>query len=267
DDVLAVGADHVAIATGAHWRKERFDGAAYVAVAPAGLSASVLTADDIMGGKLPVGPTLVYDEDGYYLGGVIAERLRQAEIPVTFCTPLDNVSEWAGNTGERWRIRAHLAGLGVEFVLSHALVSFDGEAAMLACEYTGAKRTVPVSNVVMVTQRRPDDALYNALLAKAGGDAMALPFSLRRIGDCEAPAIIAAAVYAGHRFARELDAPVDIDLPMRHDRVDVEGGDQSARISGQVAGPGRRQIKRAGCSGLADLNTMASGQHLAVDQA
>jgi hypothetical protein len=50
DDVLAVGANHVAIATGAHWRRERFDGAAYVAVAAPELTSSVLTADDIMAG-------------------------------------------------------------------------------------------------------------------------------------------------------------------------------------------------------------------------
>ncbi|MDH5411647.1 MAG: hypothetical protein OEY16_09690, partial [Alphaproteobacteria bacterium] len=29
--------------------------------------------------------------------------------------------------------------------------------------------------------------------------------SVRRIGDCDAPAIIAAAVYTGHRYAREFD--------------------------------------------------------------
>jgi dimethylamine/trimethylamine dehydrogenase len=46
-------------------------------------------------------------------------------------------------------------------------------------------------------------------------------FTLARIGDCEAPAIIAAATYAGHRYAQELDASVDIDLPMPHDKVDV----------------------------------------------
>jgi len=28
-------------------------------------------------------------------------------------------------------------------------------------------------------------------------------------------------VYAGHRYARELDDAVDADLPMKHDRVDV----------------------------------------------
>jgi dimethylamine/trimethylamine dehydrogenase len=48
-----------------------------------------------------------------------------------------------------------------------------------------------------------------------------LPFTLRRIGDCEAPAIIAAAIHAGHIYAREMDAPADIDLPMKHERIDV----------------------------------------------
>ena len=221
-DVFAVGAKHVAIATGARWRRERFDGAAYVSVAAPGTQPTILTADDVMDGRLPDGPTLVYDEDNYYLGGVVAERIRATGIPVALCTPADNVSEWAGNTGDRWRIRTHLASLGIEFILSHALVSFDGEAAMLACEYTGATRTFAAKYVVMVTQRQPEDALYQALLAEVGGNSNALPFSLRQIGDCEAPSIVAAAVYAGHRYARELDAPVDSDLPMRHDRVEVE---------------------------------------------
>jgi dimethylamine/trimethylamine dehydrogenase len=44
---------------------------------------------------------------------------------------------------------------------------------------------------------------------------------LTRIGDCEAPAIIAAATYAGHRYAQLLDRAVDIDLPLQHDKVDV----------------------------------------------
>jgi len=34
----------------------------------------------------------------------------------------------------------------------------------------------------------------------------------------EAPAIIAAAVHAGHRYATELDTMVDNDEPLRHDR-------------------------------------------------
>jgi hypothetical protein len=31
----------------------------------------------------------------------------------------------------------------------------------------------------------------------------------------------AAAVYAGHRYAQELELPADCDRSLRHDRVDV----------------------------------------------
>ena len=63
--------------------------------------------------------------------------------------------------------------------------------------------------------------LYQDILAKVYGDVDELPFTLKRIGDCEAPAIIAAAIYAGHKYARELDTEVDLDNPMKHDRIDV----------------------------------------------
>jgi dimethylamine/trimethylamine dehydrogenase len=69
----------------------------------------------------------------------------------------------------------------------------------------------------------PNDALYHEILATAGGDAAKLPFTLTRIGDCEAPAIVAAAVYSGRRYAEEMDAPVDADMPLRHDRPIVTG--------------------------------------------
>ena len=219
EDVMAVQADHVVIATGASWRCDRFDGDSYVSVAPKGVT--LLTPDDIMAGKLPDGPTLVYDEDSYYMGGVIAERVLQAGVPVTLVTPSDSVSAWAGMTSERWRVRSHLMKLGVALELSHSLTSFDGETARLTCEYSGVEKAVQVSSVVMVTQRRPNDALYQTLLDSVNGHVGDLPFTLARIGDCEAPSIIAAATYAGHRYAQELDNPVDPDQPLKHDRIDV----------------------------------------------
>ncbi len=71
----------------------------------------------------------------------------------------------------------------------------------------------------MVSQRKPNDGLYQELKKHMKSAGQGLLFSLRRVGDCEAPAIIAAAVYAGHRYARELDTSVDTDNPLRHDRV------------------------------------------------
>ncbi|SLN49002.1 Trimethylamine dehydrogenase [Roseovarius litorisediminis] len=221
EDVMAFEAGHVAIATGAIWRKERFNGEAYVSVAASGTSPDILTPDDIMNGLVPKGPVLVYDEDGYYLGGVIAEKLCREDLDVAIATPADNISDWAGKTSERWRVRTHLMKLGVETIVSHSLQSYDGDTAILTCKYSGQEKPLVARSVVMVTQRRPNDALYHELLAKVDGQTEKLPFTLKRIGDCEAPAIIAAATYAGHKYARELDAEVDADEPLKHDRIDV----------------------------------------------
>ena len=43
--------------------------------------------------------------------------------------------------------------------------------------------------------------------------------TLHKIGDCNAPAIIAAAVYAGHRYARELGADTGSDDVIRYDKL------------------------------------------------
>ena len=227
DDVLAVAADHVAIATGARWRKDVAQDNVYVTVAAPG--TEVLTPDDIMEGRLPTGRTVLYDGDGYYMGGVIAERVLAAGQPVTLVTPLDSVSYWAQMTSERWRIRTHLMKIGVEIVTAHGIAHFDGHEATLECQYSGRVMVLPAQSLVVVGQRAPVDTLYQSLMTSPQGRAGTLPFSLTRIGDCEAPAIIAAAVAAGHAYAREMDAPVDIDMPIRHERIDVGHTDPAQR--------------------------------------
>lgn len=222
DDIMAVGADHVAIATGASWNKKRFDGEAYRSVVAPHSAPDVLTPDDIMDGTLPTnGPVVIYDEDCYYMGGVIAEKLRDAGLEVTIVTPSDRVSAWTAMTSERWRVQARLIKIGVGIEIAHSFEHFDGSFAQLVCEYSGARKKIEAATLVMVTQRTPKDSLYRDLLARADGDVDALPFTLSKIGDCDAPAIVAAAVYAGHRYARETgESPFDTEN-MRHDRVDV----------------------------------------------
>ena len=220
-DIIEFGADHVALATGAAWRQDRFNGETYLSIVTEGSNPEILTPDDIMNGRLPIGPTLVYDEDNYYMGGVIAEKLKTAGIDVTFCTSSEVVSEWAGKTSERWRIRSHIMKLGIKMELAQALTAFDGKTATLICQFTGKKKQIPMHSVVMVTQRAPRDELYHNILELVDGEPDKLPFTLTCIGDCEAPAIIAAATYAGHRYARQLEEDVDLDQPLIHDRVDV----------------------------------------------
>ena len=219
EDVLAFGAAHVCIATGARWRRDLFNGKRFAAIAEE--ATTVLTPDDIMDGRLPNGPTVVFDADGYYMGGVIAERLRAAGLEVTLVTPHNRVSAWAENTGEGWRVPAHLMAQGINLVTAQGLSWFDGQMVTLACEHSGRETVLAASGLVVVGQRAPVDTLYTTLRYSPDGSEAALPFTLTRIGDCEAPAIIAAATYAGHRYAQDLDRAVNIDIPLRHDKVDV----------------------------------------------
>ncbi|MEM9737278.1 MAG: FAD-dependent oxidoreductase, partial [Pseudomonadota bacterium] len=221
EDVLELAPDHVAIATGAAWRRDRHDGEVFQPFAGGG---SVTTPDDIMAGRMPAGPVALFEQGGYYMGAVLAERLRAEGLAVTYVTEDASAAPWTDNTGEGGRTRRRLVSLGVEIVTHRTVSRYDGAVAELSCVYGGPTRQVPASGLVAVTARAPRDNLYHALRAK--GD---LPFTLTRIGDCEAPGIIAQAVHAGHLYARELDLPTDRDQPLRHERVALTERDPGQR--------------------------------------
>ena len=67
-----------------------------------------------------------------------------------------------------------------------------------------------------MTSREPEQGLFDALQAESRGVQQVI-----QIGDCLAPGTIAAAVYSGHRFAREFDAPPGL-LRMRRELVALE---------------------------------------------
>jgi dimethylamine/trimethylamine dehydrogenase len=71
--------------------------------------------------------------------------------------------------------------------------------------------------LVLVTSREPNDALYRALV---GEDPEPGSTSISMIGDCAQPALIAHAVYAGHKAARELGA-APISEHLARDRLIV----------------------------------------------
>jgi len=220
DDILAFGADHVAIATGARWRNDgagRYSPAPIAALAP---GAQIYTPDDIMAGRLPQGRVVLFDDDHYYMGGAIAEHLIRSGTELCFVTPETMVSAWGAYTVEQQRTQRRLMEAGVDIVTSHGLESFDGNEVRIKCVYTSRPRSLPADALVLVTSREPRDDLYRSLTARLASHAGKAPRTLARFGDCDAPAIIAAAVYAGHRYARELGcAEADV---ARRDRVLVD---------------------------------------------
>ncbi len=219
--VLEIGADHIAIATGAAWRRDGYGANALGALPEISQGAKVYSPDDIMSGVMPEGPVVVYDDDHYYMGTVIAEAIRKSGVPVTLVTPEDKISTWGAYTMDRSRAQAKLMEMGVELVVSQTLSGFDGAEVALSCNYTGANKRLECSSLVLVTARQPNDTLYEELSTVLSSGSFALPKTLKRIGDCEAPAIIAAAVYSGHRYARNLEEIIDTDNPLKHDRVSL----------------------------------------------
>jgi dimethylamine/trimethylamine dehydrogenase len=206
EHVRELAAPRVIVATGSHWRRDGI-GLTLKAPVPGFDGVGVYTPDDIMAGAAPEGPVLVYDDDHFYLGGVLAEKLRHDGLEVTLVTPALAASYWTEKTLEIDHIHKRLLELEVTILPNHSVAAFRGGRAELACVFTGRKRDLVCASVVTVTARLPEEALYRGLLEQPEALVQAGIKSVTAIGDALAPSTIAAAIYAGHRAARELDAP------------------------------------------------------------
>ena len=152
---------------------------------------------------------LIYDDDHYYMGGVLAELLAQNGCEVTLMTPAPTISYWTQFTLEQERILKRLLDLKVTLLANHIIASHSLKTATVTNTITSAESVLACDAIVMVTDRIPNDALYHELKpALAEGKIK----SLRLIGDAEAPNIIAQAVFSGHLAAREFDEEVDPDI-------------------------------------------------------
>lgn len=222
-EVLAVGARHVAVATGAAWRRDGVGRSARHPV-PGAAGAAVYTPDDVMAGTAIAGPVVVYDDDHDYMGGVIAGKLCRDGARVTLVTPAADVSTLTHRTLEQHRIQKGLLEIGVTIVPLHRLVAITADSVRVGCVYTGRPRTIAAAATVLVTAMLPDRTLWDGLQAVRGDWADAGLVSAVRIGDALAPSTIAAAVWSGHRFAREIDADPGDGVPFRRDIVAVSSG-------------------------------------------
>ena len=203
-DVLDFGAGHVVLATGATWRHDGVGRENGFAIAGFDLPA-VLTPDDILAGKMPEGPVVIFDDDHHYMAGVIAEKCAKAGINTTYVTPSLQPSDFTEYTMEATSIARRLVQLDVKLVTRSNITGFDGANVSVEDQLSDVITNISAASLVTVTARLPNDQLFHDIeAAKVNGTAHGI-VTLKRIGDCYAPASIQAAVYSGHRYARELD--------------------------------------------------------------
>jgi dimethylamine/trimethylamine dehydrogenase len=220
-DIVAMECRHVILATGARWRR---DGLGYANLQPVldPAAPKLFTPDDMLDGHLPEEHVVIYDDDQYYMAGVLAEKLLQAGRRVTFVTPGLEVSSWTSMTDEQFRVQTRLMAAGVAIHLARRLAGWDGATASFASIYDGATLAIDADALLLVAARDSNDELARELQGLGPLE------TLRTIGDAHVPGAIYAAVYGGHRMAREFGESIDPDA-VGYIRELVDLGDGKAR--------------------------------------
>jgi len=231
EEILESGAQNIILATGATWRRDGVGRTLWKPIQGHDLP-NVFSPDDLMDGKLVNGNLVIYDDDHYYMGGVLAELLAEQSCKVSLVTPAPMISYWSQFTLEQERIQSKLMKLGVKLYPQTVLSEIGKDSVRLSNTISGDEIELPRDGAVLVSDRTPNDSLYQALHASSAGlDETSRPSaqregerginSLRIIGDAEAPNIIAQAVFAGHLAAREFDERPVEGTPFKVERMQV----------------------------------------------
>ena len=210
EQIEELGINRIVLATGSAWRRDGV-GHFWRSPMPDDHSVPVMTPDDIIKGERPkAGPVMIFDDDHYYMAGVIAELLAGEGLEVIYLTPAADVSTWTHNTMEQERIQARLIEHGVQIVPHKNLAGLKDGEALLSCVFTNKGTRIAVGSAILVTARDGVDELSQRISQTR---------EVSVIGDALAPATIAHAVYAGRRYAEELDSQplFDNGLPFRRE--------------------------------------------------
>jgi dimethylamine/trimethylamine dehydrogenase len=234
--VKEYGAEIVIVATGGYWATDGLNGASHDTIPGADASLPhILTPEQIMvEGKEPPGErVIIVDNDGYFMAVSLAEKLATEGKKVTIMTPMGHIAPYMHFTLEAPNMHRKLHKLGVEIVPYHlpTKIEVGGVTAAHVYDVDGHEQTWEAGATVLVTQRRSNEALFRELKDSIGVEALKAEGveALYRIGDCEAPRLIADAIFSGHRLAREIDSDNPaVPLPFKRERR-VPGEDELQR--------------------------------------
>ncbi|MDX1738555.1 MAG: NADH:flavin oxidoreductase, partial [Alphaproteobacteria bacterium] len=225
DEILEFGFKHIYLATGAKWQSDGL-GRSHRRPIKGLDQMPVFNPDQIMADILPekISPAngdpshvAIFDDDHYYMGSVLAEKLIAAGYMVTLITPESEIATWTNNTLEQGHIQKRLLLAGVELERNKVLSHVNAGKLHLSCSYTDRPSELACDALVLITQRTPQDQIYHELKNNPAALEAAGIKTLRRIGDCLAPGIVEAATFSGHQAAREHE--IGEDLPFKRERV------------------------------------------------
>ena len=237
EDVLEYGAEIVIISTGSHFATNGLNPATHDPIEGADTSLDwQLTPREVVEGDKQIGQrVLVLENEGYYMGVSIAQKLAGEGKDVTILTQLGDVAAYMEYTLEAPMLHRDLHRLGVHIHPYTMLEKIEpGVCHAYNVWKTDHKEQFEVDTVVLCTQRQSNDELYHELrsdkqrLESEGIEAVYM------IGDAAAPRMIPDAIFDGHRLAREIDSPNPaMPLPFIRERRlwgDVTNEDYDGRL-------------------------------------
>jgi dimethylamine/trimethylamine dehydrogenase len=225
EDILETGAQNIILATGATWRRDGMGRTLRKPIRGYDLQ-NVFSPDDVMEKRSVIsnlvnGQWVIYDDDHYYMGGVLAEWLAEHGLRVSLVTPAPLVSYWSQFTLEQERIQNKLMRLGVKLYPQHVLSEIERDCVKGINIISGEGVELPRDGVVLVSDRVCNDSMYYALTPSLSQGERGI-HSLRLIGDAEAPNIIAQAVFSGHLAAREFEEEKVEGTPFKIERMPIQ---------------------------------------------
>ena len=193
DDIAAIGADTVLMATGSLPDEEGFQKALPHLASLPGLDGNVWSAADVMGRAARLGKrVVVLDEGGHWKGCGTAWTLAEAGHDVTIVTPDGLVGKELLRSAADFPLRRTLAQLGVTFLTESAITQWSPEGATVLSFLTGTSQRIEADSLVLATVNRADTELWRDL----AGQGTRAPL----LGDAHAPRNAALAFHDGRKL-------------------------------------------------------------------
>ena len=203
DDVLELGFDHVVTATGSTWQPSIMDEKS----APVLIDKTdtIFTPEDVLNGCELKSPVIIFDFDYYYMGGLMAEFIKDLGHEVTIITPFDKVSPWSFNSNEIDEIQLRLQEKDIRVITQCRIKKVKDSSVKLIHKVSHEETDIDRGSLVLVGYRKQNDSLFSDLNSREEDLKTSGIKSLQNIGDSNAPGAVVHAVFAGHLYANTFD--------------------------------------------------------------
>ena len=161
DDILELGFDHVVTATGSTWQPSIMDEKS----APVLIDKTdtIFTPEDILNGCELKSPVIIFDFDYYYMGGLMAEYIKDLGYEVTIITPFDKVSPWSFNSNEIDEIQLSLLEKNIRVLTQHRIMEVEDSSVKTIHKVSREETDIDRGSLVLVGYRKQNDSLYTYL--------------------------------------------------------------------------------------------------------